>query len=79
MNFGYIINVLIDLNLIFNNYLGIGLLIPLEFYYSFSLTLFFISLLGIILNKQKNMLIVMLFFELMLFSLSFLSIVFSLL
>lgn len=68
-----------DINLIFNNYLGIGFLIPLEYYYIFGLTLFFISILGILLNKQKNMLVVMLFFELMLFSLSFLSIIFSLL
>ena len=74
----FFIDFIKDLNLIFNSYLGIGFLIPLEFYYTFSLTLFFISILGILLNKQKNMLVVMLFFELMLFSLSFLSIIFSL-
>jgi len=73
------INIFKDINLIFNNYLGINFLIPLEFYYTFALMLFFISILGILLNKQNNMLVVMLFFELMLFSLSFLSITFSLL
>jgi len=72
-------NIIRDLNLVFNSYIGIGFLIPLEFYASFAITLFFISILGILLNKQKNMFILMLFFELMLFSLSFLSIVFSLL
>lgn len=39
--------------------------------------IFFLSMLGISINKQKNFLILMLFFELMLFSLSFLVIVFS--
>jgi len=54
-------------------------IVPLENLISFSVTLFFLSILGIIFNTQSNIIIVMLFFELMLYSLSFLSIVFSLL
>jgi NADH:ubiquinone oxidoreductase subunit K len=44
----------------------------------FGITLFFLSLLGICFNNQGNILIVMLFLELMLYSLSFLSTAFSL-
>lgn len=51
--------------------------LPLENYVIFPLMIFFLSMLGISINKQKNFLILMLFFELMLFSLSFLVIVFS--
>jgi len=54
-------------------------IVPLENLISFAIILFFLSLLGIIINKQANVIIVMLFFELMLYSLSFLSIIFSLL
>ena len=51
---------------------------PPEHLLTFSLGLFFLSLVGICFNKQGNTLIVMLFFELMLFSLGFMSISFSL-
>jgi NADH-quinone oxidoreductase subunit K len=52
-------------------------ILPIENFISFSLVMFVLSMLGISINKQKNFLIVMLFFELMLFSLSLLSITFS--
>ena len=53
-------------------------LIPLEYLISYSTIIFLLSLLGIIFNKQKNIIAFMLFVELMLFSLSFLVIIFSL-
>lgn len=53
-------------------------IVPLENLISFAMILFFLSLLGVIINKQANVIIVMLFFELMLYSLSFLAIIFSL-
>ena len=52
-------------------------ILPIENFISLSLVMFVLSMLGVSINKQKNFLIVMLFFELMLFSLSFLSITFS--
>jgi NADH-quinone oxidoreductase subunit K len=61
-----------------NPYLDYMHEVPIENLISFSITLFLISLFGIITNKQSNIIIVMLFIELMLYSLSFLSIVFSL-
>ena len=51
--------------------------LPIEFYLAFSITLFLISLLGLSLNKQKNIIIFMLFVELMLFSLGYTSIILS--
>jgi NADH-quinone oxidoreductase subunit K len=51
--------------------------IPTENYIGFSLIIFFLSMLGVSINKQKNFLIIMLFFELMLFSLSLLCVVIS--
>ncbi len=46
-------------------------LVPEETLLNFGLALFLLSLIGIMLNKQGHFLIVMLFFELMLYSLSF--------
>lgn len=54
-------------------------LVPDENLLAFGLVLFFLSLIGILFNKQGHMLIMMLFFELMLYSLSFTAIIFSLL
>ena len=53
-------------------------IVPLEYLVAFSLTLFFLSLLGVVINKQASIIVVMIFFELMLYSLSFLVIIFSL-
>jgi hypothetical protein len=52
--------------------------VPFEYLLSFSLTLYILSLLGIIFNNQKNIIVIMLFIELMLYSLSFFSIACSL-
>ena len=53
-------------------------LVPLEYLLSYATILFILSLIGIVFNKQKNIITFMLFVELMLFSLSFLVIIFSL-
>ena len=52
-------------------------LVPIEFLISFSCTLFFLSVLGLLFNKQKNIIVFMLFVELMLFSLSVMVVAFS--
>ena len=53
--------------------------VPIEFLISFSITLFVMSVFGLLFNKQKNIIVFMLFVELMLFSLSLLVIGFSIL
>lgn len=52
--------------------------IPLVYLLNFSLILYLISILGLLFNRQKNIIVYMLFVELMLFSLSVCLISFSL-
>ena len=51
---------------------------PIEYPIVFALTLYILSVLGLLFNRQKNIIIYMLFIELMLFSLSYLSVALSL-
>lgn len=52
--------------------------IPIVYLLNFSLILYIISILGLLFNQQKNIIVYMLFVELMLFSLSVCLISFSL-
>lgn len=54
-------------------------IVSIEFMISFAITLFILAMTGMLFNKQKNVIVFMLFVELMLFSLSFLLIALSLL
>lgn len=63
---------------VFEKFIDSFTFLPIENLITYSFMLFFLSIIGLLFNNTKNVISFMLFVELMLFSLSFLSIVFSL-